>query len=198
MNYGKALSLGSALSVLAAAASAAGLDYNLTQRRQDDTNQYLGVTGSIYFPTQQRFKDAFRSEILYYGFTVAQNNLDYNWKVRPDIGLFVANDSGNRLFVLPVMAAISRKFATPGSNFQPYAKLGAGVAYFDYRIDEPDGLGGKVRTKGSKFGTAATAELGLILGQRIRVFGAYNYFSKQKGFDFSGFQIGATVSIFKL
>ncbi len=192
MNLSKTLGLGLALSITGSAV-ASGLDFNMSQKKQDDLNSYLGVTGSIYFPTQDRFKSAFRSEIFYYGLTVAQNNLDYNWKVRPDFGIFAANDNGNHLLIIPVMASISRKFAQPGSGFQPYAKLGAGLAYFNYRIDEGSG-----RTSASRVGAAASAELGLILGQRIRLFGSYSWFAKQSGFDFSGFQIGATISIFKL
>lgn len=194
MKYSKTLGIGILAAGAIASAAAADLGYNLAQpRRQDDTNNYLGVTGSIYFPTQQRMKDAFNNQILYYGITVAQNNLDYNWKVRPDIGFFAATNDSNRLFIVPVEAAISRKFAQPGSGFQPYAKLGAGLAYFNYHIEEAGGT-----TSGSRIGEVATGEVGIILSQRIRLFGSYNWFSKESGFDFSGFQIGATISFFKL
>lgn len=194
MTNAKTLWLGIALAAVISPASANMFNYNLGQRaKQDDNNVYLGLTGSLYMPVQSRVRDAFDSTIPYYGITATQNNIDYNWKVRPDIGFFSANRNGNNLFIVPVMASISRKFAEKGSNFQPYAKFGVGVAYFNYRIDEISG-----RTSGSKVGAAASGELGLILSQRIRVFGSYSYFAKQDGFDFSGYQIGASISIFKL
>lgn len=177
-------------------------------QKQDDTNLYLGGEVSGVFFSQARTKNAFGSSILYYGLTVTQNNIGYNWSVKPDFGFFAASKNDNRLFIVPLMAVVSKKFAKPGDEVQPYVKLGAGIAYFDYRIIEstggggggafPQPLGGTVRTSGHKFGMASTAEFGVVAAQRFRVFASYNLYSKQSGFDFSGFQIGATISFFKL
>lgn len=178
------------------------LGRRVTLQKQDDTNLYLGGALSGVFFSQARTKNAFGKSILYYGLTVTQNNLGYNWSIKPDFGFFAASKDSNRLFIIPLMAVLSRKFAKPGDEFQPYVKLGAGLAYFDFRIDEPNnGLapqGTFTRTSGHKIGWASTAEVGAIAAQRFRIFAAYNFYSKQSGFDFSGFQIGATISFFKL
>lgn len=176
-------------------ASVPALAQVVTTRREDDRNVYIAANGSFFFPTQGRLKDAFDDQIVFAGLSFAQNNLDYNWRVRPDFGVFNANRNGNRLLIVPVTASVSRIFAQPGDSFQPYVKLEGGIAYTDYAITD---RATAIRTSGNKVLPTGGAEVGLILSQRVRVFASYHTYGKADGWDFSGFQIGAVFSLFRL
>jgi hypothetical protein len=165
--------------------------------KQEDRSTYLAGAGSIYFPQQGVMREAFGDSITFLGVTLSQNNLETKWAVKPDFGVFAASQHGNRLMIIPVTAQISRLFGQPGDATRPYVKFGAGLAYFDYSIHE-DGISTNPKIKESKIGSTAMAEVGMILSDRIRIFAGYNVYSKTRGFDFSGFQIGASISVFKL
>lgn len=166
-------------------------------QQQEDRSTYLAGAGSIYFPSQAAMRRAFDDSVKFLGITFSQNNLETRWAVKPDFGVFSTSQNGNRLTIVPVTAQLSRLFGEPGQGARPYVKVGAGVAYFDYSIHE-DGISTNPKIKESKLGTTLSGEVGMILSDRIKIFGGYNWYSKTRGFDFSGFQIGASISVFKL
>ncbi|MBS1720546.1 MAG: hypothetical protein JST35_08890 [Armatimonadetes bacterium] len=161
--------------------------------KKDDRNLYLGAVGTTFFPTQARFKAAFGKQLNALGATFTANNMDYNWKVRPDFGFVnFTGGASNRLILVPVRASISKIFAQPGDSFQPYARFLAGAAYTDYRITE-----GLNTTTGRQILPSVGGELGVILAQRIRIYASYDWYAKTKGFDFSGASLGIVVSVIR-
>jgi hypothetical protein len=111
----------------------------------------------------------------------------------PSLELLAANKNGNRLFIGTLTYGYERHLTAENSVTVPYVRVFAGGAYFDYGIDQ---IGGRKSAK--RFGTTGGAEVGVVFANRLRLAAKYNVFSKQDGFDFNGFSLSATYSLFKL
>jgi hypothetical protein len=53
------------------------------------------------------------------------------------------------------------------------------------------------RNSAKTFGLTGSAELGIVVAQRLNLFGRYNYFQRRGGFDFSGVTVGLSYSLLK-
>lgn len=159
---------------------------------QAQSQEKLNVGGQVgvYMPTSGRIRDAFGDSVLNYGISPFSNGQNKS-SGSPNLEFLSANKNGNRLFIGSLTYGYERKFSTVGTS-TPYARVFAGVAYFDYGIDQ---IGG--RESGKRFGWTSGAEVGLLFVDRLRLSAKYNFYNKVDGFDFNGLTLSATLSLFK-
>ena len=185
----------------AVAGLAAGLTVSSAMAQDDqkkDTGKgktYLGVRGGFYFPTNSKISDIFDSAIPVFGITVDDITKQADkWRLTFDADFITGSKDGNKFFAAPFTASFGRIFGNRGDTSRPYVKFGVGGAYFDYSITDPS-TSERFSTK--RFGASADAEVGIIIGERLRIAGKYQWFSKVDDFDFSGFQLTATYQLIK-
>jgi len=176
-----------ALATLALAAPASA------QYGDDRAPLNFGGQLGVYLPTSGAVRDAFGSSVLNVGLSPVSTRRQGGNGLRPELNFITASKNGNRLFIGTLTLGIERQFGEPGSNSVPYARAFGGLSYIDFGINTGAG-----RVSDRKFGTTFGGEVGIVLYDRLRLAARYNVFSKASGFDFSGFSLSATYSLFRL
>ena len=100
------------------------------------------------------------------------------------------------MFVLPLTYGYEYHFGADDSvQYLPYVRPFAGLAYYDYSItDFASGQHSSAKQLGATYGV----EGGIIIGHKLKVSAAYNYFTQAGGFSFNGLTLSATYSLFNL
>jgi opacity protein-like surface antigen len=156
---------------------------------------YLGVKGGLYFPSNGEIRDIFGSSIFVFGISADDfSRQPDKWRLTGNFDFISGTKDNDKFFAAPVTASVGRVFGAPGDRMRPFVRFGVGGAYFDYSITRPS-TGERFSTK--RFGFTADAEAGVFLSDRVRVSAKYVWFSKVDDFDFSGFQLTATVNLFR-
>jgi hypothetical protein len=159
------------------------------------SRNYLGVRGGLYLPTDSEIKDIFGSSIFVVGLSFDDFTRQADkWRLTVDFDFITGKKDGNKFFAAPVTASVGRVFGSRDENIRPYVRFGVGVAYFDYSITRPATL---ERFSEKRFGFGADAEVGIFVGERLRIAAKYVWFSKVDDFDFSGLSLTATVNLFR-
>jgi hypothetical protein len=163
------------------------------------TASVAGTVG-IYFPSSSTIRNLIGSQFLTYGITPWSGNSN-NGGLTPEIDFITGSGNGNTFLLVPVVYAYEKDFTShystgvhTGTSFVPYLRISAGVAYFDYNITDSVGSDYSLQ----RLGGTAGLEAGLKITNSAKVFVKYNLFTKEQQFDFSGIQIGLTLSLFKL
>jgi len=146
----------------------------------------LKIGAGFFFPSDSFTKDAFGDTWTRLSFSPTRLQTDRRTRLDFDMQVLSRNSNANRLFIISPSVGIRSALKSDG-QFSPYAAARVGVGYADYRI----------------FGTSSSGvlfntnfELGAVVGNRFRVFGRYDAFSKRQGLDFSGFSINAELAVF--
>jgi len=154
----------------------------------------LGFKVGALYPDSGLLRNVFGKQILSYGLGGFKNQ-EATSRLRGDFSIISASKNGSKFFLLPVTAAYVRHFrereALEVVKFDPYVRILAGVAYYDYAIDVAPG----VRKSAKTFGLTAGAELGVNVSKTVNVYARYNYFQKKDDIDFNGFTLGVAVAI---
>lgn len=180
-----------ALSAFAALALAAPAHAQFNDREEGVS---LGGKIGVYMPSNGLIRDSFGNSVISYGLGSVARNRPTSGKLTPELDFVSASKNGNKLFVGSFTYGYEYHFSKDDqATTVPYARLFAGGAYFDYGVDTVGG-----RKSGKKIGINYGAELGLVFAGRVRLAARYNAFNKQDDLDFSGFNLSATVNIFKL
>lgn len=159
-----------------------------------DESVSLGAKVGVYMPSDRFIRDSFGDSIISYGLGSVAPNRPTSGKLTPELDFISANKNGNKLFVGTFSYGYEYHFSKDDqATTVPYARLFGGAAYFDYGVDT---LGGRKSAK--RIGLNYGAELGVVFAGRVRLAARYNAFNEQDGLDFSGFNLSATVNIFKL
>lgn len=161
----------------------------------DNAGTYLGLEAGAYFPTNSVIRDVFGSTLPRIGINFINNNQPNKFKPSFNFGVIGANKNGSRFLAIPVTVGVGQQYGHPGSGSRPYWRAGAGAAYFDYSIDQ-NNTGNPIAAR--KVGFCGVAEAGILLSERVRLSAAYNYFSKQDDFDFSGWELKVSFLFWKL
>lgn len=161
----------------------------------DRSGTFLGLEAGAYFPTDGVIRDVFGSTLPRFGINFINNTQPNKMKPSFNFAVIGASKDGNRFLAIPLTAGIGQQYGVPGANARPYWRAGAGLAYFDYSID-PTNSG--TPTEARKFGFTAVGEVGVLLGDRIRLSASYNYFSKQDDFNFSGWDLKISFLVWKI
>lgn len=165
----------------------------LAQNREGGT--YLGGKVGLYMPSDGEMRDIFGSSIVVFGVSVDDFSKQADkWRLTADFDFISGSDGSDKFFAAPVTASVGRVFGSPNDQARPFVRFGVGAAYFDYSITRPS-TGERFSSK--RIGFGADAEVGLFLGDRIRIAAKYVMFSKVDDFDFSGLQLTATYNVLK-
>jgi len=181
--------------VVMASATAVVAQNNQDNQDKGKGRTYLGIKGGFYFPTNSEIRDIFGSAIPVFGISVDDITKQADkWRLTANADFITGSKDGNKFFAMPVTASFGRIFGNRDDTMRPYVRFGAGVAYLDYSITRPSN-GDRFSTK--RLGASADAEIGLIIGERLRISGKYQWLSKADDFDFGGFQLVATYQLIK-
>jgi hypothetical protein len=152
-----------------------------------------GPSISVYYPTGRILKDAFSSRILSFGFGPVDAVSATKGRFRTGINLITANQSGNKLLLVPLSAIYERDLNPNESLTRPYVRLGAGVTYYDYSFRS-----GGNRYSNKAVGGSGFAELGLNISGRLNIYGKYNAFTQKDGVNFNGWSLGISYGVLKI
>jgi hypothetical protein len=188
MTLNKGLTLG-LLGIAAMATS------GMAQQQQGDTNQnFLGIEGGFFMPTDSVMRGLFGTSVPALGFSVGnQGNQADKWRLTANFNFVSANKDGNRFFILPVTAAIGRIFGDTKQSMRPYVRVGVGMAYMDYSLN----IGPGNTPAAKRFAPVGNAEVGVIIGERFRIAAAYYWLQKVNNLDFSGLQLTLSYSVLR-
>lgn len=157
----------------------------------------LGVELGVYLPQDSLIRDRFGSSLLRVGVGYLANRRSLARKFTPEFGLISANNNGNRLLIIPVTLGYEFHFTRPGDEEQntiPYARLAAGLAYYDYDVSTGPGT----RARSRRIAPTGTLEGGLIIGDNLRLSARYYLFSETDGLNFSGLQFSLTYGFIRI
>ena len=163
-------------------------------QRDPTRDNYLGVEAGVYFPTDPTIRDVFGTSVAKVGFNYGNFGRQADkWRLTGNFNFISANKDGSRFFLVPVTAAVGRMFGQPGDNSRPYVRVGAGLAYMDYSVE----VSSVDRRRARKILPTAGAEVGVVIGDRLRLAGTYNWFAETDGLDFTGFQLTLGYSLIR-
>ncbi len=146
----------------------------------------LKVGAGFFFPTDSFTKDIFGDTWTRLSFSPTRIQTDRQTRLDFDMQVLSRNSNSNRLFIISPSLGIRSALNSDG-QFKPYVAARAGIGYADYRILGTSSNGILLNTN---------FELGAVVGDRFRIFGRYDLFSKRDGLDFSGFSINAELAVF--
>ena len=148
----------------------------------------LGGNVGLYMPSNATVRAALGSSAMRFGFGPVDTQTRQDG-FRPSFGVINVSKNGNRLLAIPVTYGFERKLGSATGPFSPYYRVFGGGAYLDYRIGAQNG---------KRFTPVFGGEVGLTLNSVARVFARYSVFSSTGGLNFSGLELVASFSLFKL
>ena len=155
----------------------------------------LGVGVGLYMPSSRELRNDLGNSALQFGFGGAATSRPKEGSITPDITAIIANGNGNKLFIVPYTFGYEMHFGVKSKmTTLPYLRPFAGVAYYDYSITDTGGNHFGVK----RLGATAGLEGGLLIGNKLKVSAAYNFFTPSSGFNFNGLSLSATYALFSL
>jgi hypothetical protein len=153
----------------------------------------IAASAGFYLPTSGEIRDLFGDSQFSVGLRPWNRNRNTSNGFSPEIDLIDGSNNGNKFFVAPIAVAYEKDMSARIGRRStiPYIRASAGVAYFDYSITREDGVHYGLKRLGGSLGL----EAGLKLSSTAKAFIKYDLLSTEQHFNFSGFQIGAAVSI---
>jgi hypothetical protein len=177
---------------LSAAVAAGTLVFAASANAQYNIPTRAGVSVGIYIPRDAETRAALGDNIMRFGFGNVRAQRTGNLKIGTEFDIISASRGGNRLMMIPVTIMAEQQLPMgESSGFTPYVRGFAGAAYIDYSIVASDGNRHASRVIRPTYG----AEAGVVLTDRVRLSARYNIFPRTGGFDFSGTQLSATISV---
>lgn len=164
--------------------------------QQSSSQTGIGVSVGIFEPSSQQLKNDLGSQFLSFGLGGAATARPSEGAITPEYNLIFANGNGNKLFLLPLTYGYEYHFGSDDSaKILPYVRPFLGIAYYDYSItDFASGEHSSAKQIGGTYGL----EGGILIGHKLKVSAAYNYFTQAAGFSFNGLTLSATYSLFSL
>jgi hypothetical protein len=163
---------------------------------------WAGPELGVFFPTSGKLREALGNSWISFGAgTLRTSQTSERRRLALDWETVSQSKSGSKVF----MGAVSYGYVIPlgdagetfgiqrgQSNFQPYAALRAGASYIDFAVNTNGG-----RESGKRLGLNANAELGVLVGDRLRVAARYDIFPSHNGLNFSGLTLSARYGLFR-
>jgi len=166
---------------------------SLAQYGPIETVKTAGPSIDIYYPIGSTLKNAFSSQILSFGFGPVDAVSSSKGRFRTGINFITASDHGNKMLLVPFSAIYERDFNPNESTTHPYARLGAGVTYYDYSFRS-----GLKKYSNKALGASGFAELGINISGRLNLYGRFNAFNQKDGVNFNGWSLGISYGILKI
>jgi len=178
-----------AISALAFAASSA-----LGQQANNSTG--VGVSVGVYLPSSSQVRADLGNQGLQIGLGGTGTGRPSEGAITPEYTFIIDNGNGNQLFILPFTYGYEYHFGSDSdAPILPYVRPFLGVAFYDYSItDFATGVHSATKQLGATYGL----EAGILLGHKIKLSAAYNYFTQTNGFSFNGLSLSASYTLFNL
>jgi len=154
----------------------------------------VGLRGAAYFPVDRDVRRAFPDVLPLVGIAVMAPLRPGRTQLYPSIEAIGARSGRNRFFILPLTFVVERQGrGRPNGTLVPYARVEAGIAYFDYRIRR-----GVDTVRARRGGAAGGVEAGMVFTRHFRTSVRYRAFQTMDDLDFSGAEVGAVIGGLRL
>jgi hypothetical protein len=163
----------------------------------------VGVDLGVFLPTDSDVKDVYGKSWFRIGVTPISFQPPGNWRFTFDLGFLKRSNDitvpegkgggtvlSNDVTLIPLTFGYTRSF-TESTDFMPYTAVRIGPYYANV---DSDSFG----VDHSGFGINANAAFGVSFSQRFYVEARYDWYSKFKDINFSGFSISAGVKLFEI
>ena len=155
------------------------------------TRLYLRL--AAYFPADAEVRRAFGDVIPWPGIALVPAISPGRTRVYPRLELFGARSSSSHFVVVPLTIAVEHQWHGTNGHFVPFAGVGAGVGYFDYKLHR----NGQVMST-SRGGTLGDAEVGIVVSRALRLGAKYRLMQEMDGVTFGGSELGVVVGGFRV
>ena len=154
----------------------------------------VGLRGAAYFPVAREVRRAFPDVLPLVGIAVMAPLRPGRTQLYPSIEAIGARSGRNRFFILPLTFVVERQGrGRPDRTLVPYARVEAGIAYFDYRLAR---AADTVRAR--RGGAAGGVEAGMVFTPHFRTSVRYRAFQELDGLDFGGAEVGVVLGGLRL
>jgi hypothetical protein len=165
-----------------------------------ESDRWFGPEVGVYIPTSSKLRDALGNTWVSLGAGSTSIQQTEGRKFAWDWETVSQSKSGSKVFmgsvsyglVMPLTGAAPYALSRNNSNVQPYWAVRAGASYIDYAVNVSGG-----RTSGKRVGLNANAELGVLIGDRLKVSARYDYFPEHDGLNFSGVTLSARYGLLR-
>jgi hypothetical protein len=143
---------------------------------------------AAYFPADAEVRRAFGDVIPWPGIAIVPAVTPNRTRVYPSLELFGARSSSSRFLVIPLTVAVEHQWHGTNGRLVPFARAGAGVGYFDYKLHRD---GETIASR--RGGVLGDAEVGLIISRALRLGAKYRLMQEMDGVTFGGTELGIVV-----
>ena len=143
----------------------------------------LSVSTGIFYPTSDLVKSAFGDQWWGFGVSPGSSRSSIGGRIDYDLNVLTRSKNGNRVFLVAPSVGWSQGFGTNAGGTVPYLAARIGPAYTDFKLCGISERGLLINTN---------FEAGVTVGERLRVFGRYDAFTKRAGVNFSGLSLNAS------
>jgi hypothetical protein len=148
----------------------------------------ISVSAGSYMPRDATIKGIFGSSSFAWGFGFGKADRTHRNGLGFDLSGVSLSATNNRFFSIGGTYGYEVQ-SGKGSATMTYARVGTGIAYYDYNMNIGiNNLTGKVAKQFS------AAEAGIVLSNRISLSAQYMLMPKLSGLDFSGLRLAAMYS----
>jgi hypothetical protein len=153
----------------------------------------LGASVGDYIPSSTILRNALGDNVFTLGLTPLVFGRPAANRITPSFNIIGADQRGSNFLLVPVTLGYEYHFGDPTASTIPYARVDAGVCYFNYSIETPGPT-----INGSRFGETADLEVGVEFLKDIRLSARYYLFSEESGLSFNGLQLNLAIGIIRL
>ncbi len=165
---------------------------------KENRRHWWGLDVGAFFPTDGDIRDRFGGSMLRIGLRPFDPKSG-NWRFVTDVTILSGRRGDNRLLAVPLTFGFLKSFGNEDDETRTFVMIGAGPVYYDYAIERLTNGGTTVtRIKERTFGTAAHVDAGIVFGNRFSITGRYDWMSRSRGFDFSGFSLTFSFALFRI
>lgn len=161
----------------------------------------VGIDLGLFLPGDGDVRDVFGKSWFRVGITPLGFQEPGNWRFTFDVGFLQRKrnfvlpegkfvESRNRVTLVPVTFGVTRSFSE-NEDFLPYVAVRIGPYYANVDSDE-------FGVDKSGIGINANAALGASFSNLFYIEGRYDWYSRFKGIDFSGFSFSAGIKLFEI
>ncbi len=151
----------------------------------------ISVSAGTYMPRDATIKSIFGSSSFAWGFGLGKSDRTHRDGAGFDLSGVSLSATGNRFFAVGGTYGYEVQ-SGQGTATMTYARAGTGIGYYDY-----DMFVSSTSQKGKVFRQFSSAEVGVVLSNRVTLAAQYMLMPKLSGLDFSGLRLSAMYSFSK-
>lgn len=142
---------------------------------------FWGVKAGSFFPSSAALRQVMGGQWFSFGVTRVRSSAREGTRIIADFELIRHTSGDNRVAMFTPSATLIKDFGVPGQGSFPYAGIGVGLTYFDYRLRN----GAQVDSV-KRLGPSGHLVVGYVFDGRFFVSARYNLAPTYDGYGFSG------------